>query len=395
MLGIVFPLVIEHSLLEFLGVDEVCRARIVSPLWNATVRHLQKVRKWNLVHDEDINVVQWLQSVLKSGVTVGNIMMADEEVCAAIVEICMSGHAPVLRFLRTSLPSKQYRDFVVNSVIHGFVDPRGMTVLHYTAQYKHLDVARLLLEVENIDVNCQDNKGLAPLHWAARVGCHDVVEALVAAPSLNVNARDAVGRTALHCAADEGHVEVVSVLLPLEGITSNIAADNGKTPLMCAIEYRNTGVVTLLLTALDVFTNINVDDNNGHTSLHFAAWLGNTDVGKLLLNVPGIDVNAQLDWTPLHFAASNGHTEFVKLLLECDVPPLVDTALVANDGRTAIDVARENGHDDVVEVLSPEVEDDDGDDDDVTSPLNDEDDGGLASLVSREDDDDLSVQSRG
>ena len=57
-------------------------------------------------------------------------------------------------------------------------------------------------------------------------------------------------------------------------------------------------------------------------------------------------------WTPLHWAASNGHLAMTKLLL--DHADDIDIRLVRDrdiDGFTALDLARQHGHDDVVKLL--------------------------------------------
>lgn len=63
-------------------------------------------------------------------------------------------------------------------------------------------------------------------------------------------------------------------------------------------------------------------------------------------------------WTPLHWAASNGHLEMTKLLLDhakSDTAAVIDNLLsvrnIDTDGFTALDLARQYGHDDVVKLL--------------------------------------------
>ena len=57
-------------------------------------------------------------------------------------------------------------------------------------------------------------------------------------------------------------------------------------------------------------------NKDGNTLLHTVALLGYTERVRLLLAVPGIDVNkADEDgWTPLDIALKNGHTECARLI---------------------------------------------------------------------------------
>jgi ankyrin repeat protein len=60
-------------------------------------------------------------------------------------------------------------------------------------------------------------------------------------------------------------------------------------------------------------------------------------------------VNARNDdcWTPLHVAALCGQVDVARLLLEnCADPSIRD-----REGRTPLDLARENDHEDVAKVI--------------------------------------------
>ncbi len=63
--------------------------------------------------------------------------------------------------------------------------------------------------------------------------------------------------------------------------------------------------------------NVNAADSDGKTALFIAAWKGNTEIVRLLLDTPGIDINthrAETGDTPLIAAAKKGHTEIVRQL---------------------------------------------------------------------------------
>lgn len=100
-----------------------------------------------------------------------------------------------------------------------------------------------------------------------------------------------------------------------------------------------------------------VEDYSGRSALHKAAFWGHTDVVEYLLEL-GLDANVK-DFngdTPLHDAARFAHEGVVRSLLVC---PTVDMTVRNNDGRTALEVAKEysassvaDKHDVVISLLS-------------------------------------------
>ena len=60
------------------------------------------------------------------------------------------------------------------------------------------------------------------------------------------------------------------------------------------------------------------------TPLYGACKTGKIELTKHLLNVPTVDVNAELEggWTSLHAASLAGHKEIVRMLVAHDMAPL-------------------------------------------------------------------------
>ena len=90
---------------------------------------------------------------------------------------------------------------------------------------------------------------------------------------------------------------------------------------------------------------------DGFTALHLAAFFGQEDAAKLLLE-RGADANLvarnpTIVVTPLHSAAAGSHSGIVKLLLEAGADPNA----CQPDGFTALDAARQNGDDESAEAL--------------------------------------------
>ena len=95
-----------------------------------------------------------------------------------------------------------------------------------------------------------------------------------------------------------------------------------------------------------------IDDiNSSPTPLYLAASNGHADCVKLLLDVKGINVNAD---KPLFIAAQNGHRECVELLL---AHPKLDLSTQKDrSGRTALHIAAQNGHVDCLELLLKDID---------------------------------------
>jgi len=120
---------------------------------------------------------------------------------------------------------------------------------------------------------------------------------------------------------------------------------NRHTPLTSAARYDHVEVVRLLL---EGGANVESVNANRSTALHNAAWNGRLDVCRLLLDW-GAKVDPVNEWedTPLHGAAFRGYLKVVKLLVERGA----DVSLRNKFGKTASDVARDWGKEDVAHWL--------------------------------------------
>jgi ankyrin repeat protein len=88
---------------------------------------------------------------------------------------------------------------------------------------------------------------------------------------------------------------------------------------------------------------------NGVTLLYITCQEGHLEVAKLLLDF-GANVHrvyTEKNETPLYVACEMGHVEVAKFLLENGA----DKKIVDRNGLTPEDIARRNGHRDVVDLL--------------------------------------------
>jgi ankyrin repeat protein len=146
---------------------------------------------------------------------------------------------------------------------------------------------------------------------------------------------------------------------------------NGESPLMAALYRGHTDIVQALIEAgaeIDVFAAAatgRVDDlrrmlndqtlgahaYDGWTPLHLAAFFGNLDAVRVLLE-SGADVHAvssnSLTNTPLHAATAGRHSEVALLLLNHGADP----AALDAGGYTSLQIAEQNQLDSVVTAMS-------------------------------------------
>jgi ankyrin repeat protein len=250
-------------------------------------------------------------------------------------------------------------------------DTDGCTALHHASIAGHVDVVRLLL-----DVNAEDNKGWTALLHAERHGHHAVTALLVgkgasldctdenvetvlgwaiargdmksvrrlvalgagvsgediyylidACAAGNVelvrlllereadgkkrdlNHKDEDGRTALLLAERNGHHAIVEMLVRA-GASPDSLDDNRSTVLGWAIDRRDEASIRRLVALGAAVSGEYI------TYLHKASAAGNVAMVRLLIEL-GADVNAYDTnwWTPLLYAEHNGHHAVTALLV--------------------------------------------------------------------------------
>ncbi|KAF8535766.1 ankyrin repeat-containing domain protein [Trichophaea hybrida] len=138
----------------------------------------------------------------------------------------------------------------------------------------------------------------------------------------DVNARDSCGRTPLHHATMRGHEEIVSMFM------------NCKQPK----------------------ADISAMDHNHQTAATLAIEVGKKKhrrTVQMLLEEHNLDANATGIWgdTLIHHAVIRGRVGMVRMLYKCGA----DVNARDTDGRTALSLAIEAGHDEVARLLVSEL----------------------------------------
>lgn len=240
---------------------------------------------------------------------------------------------------------------------------------------------------EGANPNSKNHEGRSLLWRAALRGDSLLVRLLLDyGGDPNHQLRASQGETALHAAALKGHDEIVEILLEA-GVDVNVASWGGVTPLYRAAHTKQASTVRLLLKRgadptrrtgdnmtplhgigmsgdgsgyLEVVKMLveagvpaDLEGALGRTPLFDACYAGNEDVVAYLLN-QGADPNHQdnHDFSPLMMASLRGEVGCARLLLDVGADPTIKDG----NGRTALTIAKEQGNQDIIDLLQSLVD---------------------------------------
>ncbi len=219
------------------------------------------------------------------------------------------GHEGIVRML-----------LAIDQVDVNLGDTRGTTPLGHAIERGFEGVVRMLLDTGKVDVNerCCRSK-LTPLSIAAEGGHEGIVRMLLKTGKVDVNPKNVAGATPLSIAAERGHEGIVRMLLDIGNVDINARCSFGLTPLMVAVDKGHEGIVRMLLATGKA--NADVGDFVGITSLSYPAGEGCEEVVRRLLDITGeVGINARTDMgpTPLSLAAESGRLGIVRMMLTSD-----------------------------------------------------------------------------
>ncbi|KAF3906358.1 Ankyrin-2 [Dactylellina cionopaga] len=172
---------------------------------------------------------------------------------------------------------------------------------------------RHLLDAGKISANYVDPEGITPLHWAAINNRYNVCKVLLeAGADVNAVGGESVATPAMW-AAQEKHYYIVD-LLTRYGADHQITDGQGYNILHLATFNGNLFLIILLL---HQGINVDVKDTQGHTPLMWAAYKGYPACVELYLSW-GADVSAIDDkqLTALHWALVKGNFQCIQKLIE-------------------------------------------------------------------------------
>ncbi|XP_067653150.1 putative ankyrin repeat protein RF_0381 [Haliotis asinina] len=259
------------------------------------------------------------------------------------------------------------------------VDSEGNNVLHWACIGGDLETVKLIVSMNAVDINSRGWYSKTPVMVAAQLGHRNVVKFLVGTGA-DVSLGDSDGDNVLHLACIGGDLETVKLIVSMNVLDINSREQYNMTPVMMAAGKGFSDMVKFLVGR---GADVSLGDSDGDNVLHYACFGGDLEIVELIVSMNVLDINSRGRYsrTPvmraaekgnrdvveflvgrgadlalvssygnniLHLASREGHLETVKLILSMNV---VDINARNNNGQTATDTARREGHQRVVGLL--------------------------------------------
>ncbi|KAH6902894.1 ankyrin repeat-containing domain protein, partial [Coprinopsis sp. MPI-PUGE-AT-0042] len=218
----------------------------------------------------------------------------------------------------------------------------GNTALHLACARgdQRISITQRLLQHRDLEPNLTNNKGHTPLLTCLLPGSvkgeldinkyddglFPAASCLLTHPNVDVNAPTSNG-----C-----HHAAAHALLDHPNIRVNQKNSNGDTVLMIASYRQNLGIAKRLMFYSDVEVNAR-RHGRGHSALTLA---GSEEMAMVLLEIPGIDVNAKGDGIPMIAIAAMSRLVLFPELDASDLPALANTevSMLAYLDRPGVDI---------------------------------------------------------
>ncbi|OQE44088.1 hypothetical protein PENCOP_c002G00032 [Penicillium coprophilum] len=193
----------------------------------------------------------------------------------------------------------------------------------------------------------KDGHGRTGVLCAAWSDHFELVQYLLGEKARKVDDQDQSGATVLHVASFRGNVRMINYILQKSSGVLEISTYFGQTPLLIAAEEDQAEAARALIQG---GANIRHQDANGDTALHIASKNGSAELARILIEYrkdASLEIRNEPTETPFLTAAENKHYEIAALLIDAGA----DINARHLDGRTALNLAVENGDLRLVEAL--------------------------------------------
>jgi ankyrin repeat protein len=252
---------------------------------------------------------------------------------------------------------------------------KGLTPFILASLNCHLEIMNLLLS-QGANINATSSRGWTPLMLAVRRNDIECVQALLT-HGADVNHLSPDRWTALAEATNNGFTHLMKLLLRADAYTES-KSQHDWTPLMHACFRGDISAVDILLSEGAI---VSVSSSRDATPILLATASGSVVIVERLLNAGSapepiwsqtnnyvepddkcegvgdrsnmglLERAYRVGWTPLMLACQNGSIDIVGLLLNAGA----NTQSRSPSFKTALEISKENGRTDVVEIISARV----------------------------------------
>lgn len=280
--------------------------------------------------------------LFKNGIEIQNV---DDESRSAIHFACASGNYGMVYMLIEEFDQLHY------------VDALGRIPLHYSSEYNHIKISKLLIEMHASKhdsdlaisglVNKKDILGVTPFHLSVEKNNEELIDYFISKEA-NLNLADSDGCASIHIAAKVGSIKLISKLMQ-NGAKIAKKSKNGRTIFHFAVFCKMPFIFKELLSLCEYLDiNINTPDRLGRIPLHYACEQGVISVVHELLKLHSDVSKRDVDMMmPIHFAAINGNPSIIQLLINYGSSVYVKDCSL----RTPLHMACESGSYDTVRFL--------------------------------------------
>ncbi|NXE91298.1 ANR55 protein, partial [Menura novaehollandiae] len=224
-----------------------------------------------------------------------------------------------------------------------------LAVVYQAAANGDVNTLTAVIREDPSILECCDREGCTPLMHAVSGRQVDTVKLLLKMGA-NINTQDACGRTSLSLATYLGWLEGCVSLLR-NGAKQNIPDKNGRLPLHAATAEPDVRLLSVLLQQSNL-SEINHQDNEGMTSLHWAAFHNRPQHMQTLLHKGADPTLVDKDFkTALHWAVQSGNRILCSIILDHWQGPSIINYDDEN-GKTCMHIAAAAGYSDIITELA-------------------------------------------
>ena len=256
----------------------------------------------------------------------------------------------------------------------------GWNCLHIAARKGHLNLCNIFISKHNFDVHMVDNKGWAALHHSVICGSYELFS-YFCDMGADIYLKSHNGWNCLHIAALYGHLKLCKIFVDKHNFDIHMTTNNDWTTLHCSAQ---NGSFELFSYFVDKKPEIYCKTKKMKNILHLSSREGHFNICEFVLKyftkdyrdnnsrkqhtLNGKSYRSQIFYkyhtiflhamddegnTYLHLAAEGNHAKVCELLLRYDTEIIT---LLNKKEKTAMEIAADNGHGDVLNALKAEYE---------------------------------------